>query len=39
MLFNQSNMNVYFPKWISNKAIMVYVAALLLVTGIGELEK
>ena len=23
-----------FPKWISNKAIMVYVAALLLVTGI-----
>ena len=26
--------NTFFPKWISNKAIMVYVAALLLVTGI-----
>ena len=26
--------NIILPKWISNKAIMVYVAALLLVTGI-----
>lgn len=26
--------NIFLPKWISNKAIMVYVAALLLVTGI-----
>lgn len=31
--------NIYLPKWINNKAIMVYVAALLFVTGIGELEK
>ena len=29
-----SNQYTYFPKWIGNKAIMVYVAALLLVTGI-----
>ena len=29
-----SNPYTYLPKWISNKAIMVYVAALLLVTGI-----
>ena len=33
MIFNYTH-NIVLPKWISNKAIMVYVAALLLVTGI-----